>query len=94
MPRYHFNVHDGIDIIDRIGIELPGIIFARREAVRYAGTLLEQGAGKILPGADWRMEVMDHTGLLLFRLDFNVAASPAAESAMKSDTFSGTMADR
>ena len=36
MPRYHFNVHDGVSLPDRDGVELPNLPAARKEAVRYA----------------------------------------------------------
>ena len=77
MPRFHFNVYDGIELLDDKGVELPDTNFARREAIRYAGTLLEDGAAKDSLGDEWRMEVTDHTGLVMFRLDFHVSESPA-----------------
>lgn len=80
MPRYHFHVHDGHDLLDDIGTDLPDIVLARREAIRYAGKLLEEGAGAIRAGSEWRMNVTDHTGLLLFQLDFSVSPSPAAQA--------------
>ena len=83
MPRYHFNVYDGVDMPDVDGTELPGIVLARREAIRLAGRLLEDGAGDILPGTDWQMEVTDGTGLVLFQLDFNVHQSPALQGSGK-----------
>lgn len=83
MPRYHFNVYDGVDMPDEDGTELPGLVFARREAIRLAGSLLEEGAGDILPGSEWRMEVTDGTGLVLFRLDFNIHQSPSVQGPLK-----------
>ncbi len=76
MPRYHFNVYDGVTLLDKKGVELPDTKFARREAVRYAGVLLEEGARLESLGPEWRMEVTDTTGLILFRLDFFVTPSP------------------
>jgi hypothetical protein len=77
MPQYHFNVYDGIQLLDEKGVELPDTNFARREAIRYAGTLLEDGAAKDSLGNEWRMEVTDKVGLVLFRLDFLLTPSPA-----------------
>lgn len=77
MPRYHFNVYDGRDIIDDVGTELPNAIFARREAIRYAGALLEEDADRLALGEDWRMEVTDERGLILLSLNFTVVALPA-----------------
>ena len=76
MPRYHFNVYDGVTLLDKKGVELPDSQFARREAIRYAGALLEEGARLESLGEEWRMEITDGTGLILFRLDFFVTPSP------------------
>lgn len=76
MPRYHFNVYDGVTLLDNKGVELPNTNFARREAIRYSGALLEEGAEQDNLGTEWRMEVTDDSGLILFRLDFFVTPSP------------------
>ena len=83
MPRYHFNVYDGVVLLDKKGVELPDLIFARREAIRYAGVLLEEGARLESLGQEWRMEVTDGTDLILFRLDFFVTPSSAVISFEK-----------
>jgi hypothetical protein len=77
MPRYHFNVYDDRNIIDDVGTELPDWKFARREAVRYSGAVLEDEAERISLGEEWRMEVTDSTGLTLFYLNFRMTAALA-----------------
>ncbi len=81
MPRYHFNVSDGQDMPDLDGHELPDLESARNEAVALAGALLKDHGQKFWSGQTWHMDVTDHTGLLLFRLDFTAALSPAAQSS-------------
>jgi hypothetical protein len=82
MPRFYFNVYDGKDIVDDVGTDLPDVVFARREAIRYSGALLENEAECLSLGEEWRMEVLDGTGLMLFCLNFMVTASPAVSSAL------------
>lgn len=77
MPRYHFNVYDGVSAPDPEGYELVDWQAARLEAVRLAGELLREDAKRIAIGEDWYMEVTDDTGLVLFRLDFSVMEAPA-----------------
>jgi hypothetical protein len=77
MPRYHFNVYDGVEMLDKVGVELPDSKYARREAIRYAGSILEGGSSKDSLGSEWRMEVTNNVGLILFRLDFQVTDAPA-----------------
>ncbi len=68
VPRCHFNVLDGTAYIDETGVELAGIDEAKREARRYAGTMLAESAKVSTPDREWSVEVTDHKGLGLFRL--------------------------
>ena len=72
MPRYYFNTYDGHTTLDKEGAELSGLRAARRRAIRLAGTLIESDVARLQLGEDWRMEVTDDQGHLLFRLDFTV----------------------
>jgi hypothetical protein len=47
MPRFHFNVHDGKNIIDEQGTELPNWQAARIEAIHLAGNILRDEAQSI-----------------------------------------------
>ena len=77
MPRFHFNVYDGVTVLDHEGTELADCQAARLEAIRRSGEVLQNGPQCIALGEDWRMEVTDATGLILFRLDFAVTSSAA-----------------
>ena len=44
MPRYHFNVLDGVAEYDETGTEMAGIADAKREARRYADSMLSDSA--------------------------------------------------
>ena len=81
MPRYHFSIYDGVSLPDHDGTELPDLQAARQEAIRFAGKIIADEARTLSLGEDWRMEVTDGSGMLLFRLDFVVTASPAAIDA-------------
>ena len=76
MPRYHFIVHDGTDLDDPDGTELPDLQTARIEAVKLAGGLLLHSASQFWSTPDWHIEVRDDNGLSLFRID--VEASDAS----------------
>ena len=49
MVRYHFDIHDGIDLRDEAGTELPDIAAARTHAItraaRYVSDLDGDGSG-------------------------------------------------
>lgn len=77
MPRFHFDVYDGISLPDPQGRELEDWQAARMEAIRYAGEILKDDARRVMLGQGWHMNVTDEAGLILFRLDFNVMETAA-----------------
>ena len=81
MPRFHFHVHDGYSELDTEGTELPDAQAARLEAIRIAGDILKHDAHRIALGEDWRIEVTDATGLILFQMTFLVVESPVMRRA-------------
>ena len=79
MPRYHFHVFDGEMGPDTDGIELPNWQDARLKAIRYAGEVLRDYPERVTEHRDWRMEVTDDAGLMLFRFDFCAMAAAATQ---------------
>ena len=77
MPRYYFNVQDGCSGIDREGTELRDVHSARSEALCLAGAIIDDAGRRGDLGQEWRVEVTDDTGLMLFRMDFIVVESAA-----------------
>jgi hypothetical protein len=77
VPRYHFNILDGVRLPDADGMELPDWHAARLESVRRAGEILKNDAQSVALGEDWRIEVTDSTGLILFQMTFPVVEAPA-----------------
>ena len=86
MPRYFFNIHDGHADIDETGTMLDDIHDARLEAVRFAGRFIEMHAAAMKIGEEWRLETVEETGLLLFRIDFVMSQSPAVENLSHRDS--------
>ena len=77
MPRFFFHVQDGTSSRDHEGTEYASIEDARVESVRRAGALLSDAATTFWNGDQWRLEVTDAVGLILFTLDFVGTQSPA-----------------
>jgi hypothetical protein len=77
VPRFHFNIDDGTSSQDIEGIELPGIEAARRAAVRTACDVLREQPESFWIGGEWRMDVTDAQGLILFSLFFTATIAPA-----------------
>lgn len=83
MPRFHFNIYDGVSLPDPHGTELPDWHSARIEAIRLSGEIVREDAKRLALGQDWHMEVTDNAGLVLFRLDFSIMEAPATQSLVR-----------
>jgi hypothetical protein len=81
MPRFNFHGHDGSDLLDTQGTDLPDFRTVRREAVMLAGRLLLDKPDTSWEGSDWHMTVTDAVGLFLFWLDFTATNAPNLASA-------------
>lgn len=66
MPHYFFNTSNGSPHIDDAGMDLPDIDAARREAVRYGGSLLVDDPNMVMHDSGLRIEVIDTTGKRCF----------------------------
>ena len=71
MPRYFFNVYDGYSSLDQDGTELPDIHTAQSEAIRLSGEILREEGGRFWNNTEWRLEVTDASGTVLFVLRFS-----------------------
>jgi hypothetical protein len=66
MPLYYISTHgDGKDVVSD-PIELPDHDAAWREAAAASGEILRDISDQITPNKEWRMEVRDDRGKVLF----------------------------
>jgi hypothetical protein len=77
MPRYFFATADGERHQDTEGTELPGLSAARVAAIKYAGAIMEDEPSVLWDGRDFRVEVTDERGLLLFTIITLAVNAPA-----------------
>ncbi|MHA4835888.1 DUF6894 family protein [Sphingopyxis sp. MSC1_008] len=63
MPRYYFHTSDGARDEDDVGVVLSDAAAARREAIRYGGSLLHDDPEIIDANGGLRIEVVDEDGV-------------------------------
>jgi hypothetical protein len=79
VPRYFFDVHDGTDVRDLDGTELPDMYIAQAEAIRMSGEILREMGANFWDGTEWRLEVTDESGKVLFVLRFSAEERPLVD---------------
>jgi hypothetical protein len=82
MPRYFFSTANGERDIDKDGMELADPTAARIAAIRHAGAIMENEPEVLWDGGDFRVEVTDDCGLLLFTI-ITLAVDAPADSKVK-----------
>ena len=80
MPFFHFQVRTESHVLLTEGAELRGLDEARIEAARRVGDLLKEHAGQIWTDEDWRMDVTNGSGLILFVLSVSALKTSATSS--------------
>lgn len=78
MPLFQFQVFDGRSAVSPDTVELADLAAARREGIGRSGASLVLDAHVIESKNDWRIDVTDQKGTLLFRYDFTMTIAPAA----------------
>lgn len=77
MPRYYFHVyHNGDEAKDAEGVELLDDRNAWTEATSSCGQMIQDLDGTLGTDADWRMEVTDAEGAMIFRLRLTTEHRP------------------
>lgn len=70
MPRFYFDLHNDVDVLDPEGKELPSLEEAKSRAVIEARAMLEDSAGKGRIDLNHFIEVRDESGTIVHRLHF------------------------
>ncbi|WP_037492168.1 DUF6894 family protein [Sphingobium indicum] len=81
MPRYFFHTVDGGRDVDQEGTELPNDAAARKAAIRFAGAVMHDEPDVLWDGRDYRVEVTNETGALLFTIVMLSIDAPASNRA-------------
>jgi hypothetical protein len=73
---YFFHSLDGGHLVDCHGSTLTGEGEARIEALRFAGEVLRYSPERVWHAGEWRVEVTDEQGVLLFTVITSAIEAP------------------
>jgi hypothetical protein len=80
MPRYHFDLHNDLEVLDEEGIELRSLEVAKAHALDEARTMIKASvteSGKI--DLRHRIEVRDDSGAIIYTVHFEDAVAIVRE---------------
>ena len=70
MPKYYFDIKDGVDFPDLYGSDWKDLTAARNEAVRFSAEVLKEMPNRFWNSELWTMTVSDCAKKKLFTLKF------------------------
>lgn len=81
MAKYHIELRTENTVWDTLDVERENLTELRIELARFVGELLKEHAQQIWIDEDWRVDVTDESGLILYVMHIS-ASETAATAAM------------
>jgi hypothetical protein len=77
MALYHIELRTADQVWETLDVERSDLDGLRLEMARFVGELLKDHAGKIWADRDWRVDVTDDSGLILYVMHISATNAPA-----------------
>ncbi len=84
MPKFHIALRTESTVSDTLDIERDNLTDLRVELARFVGEMLKDHANQIWVDEDWRVDVTDENGLILYVMHVSANEAPAAAKASPS----------
>lgn len=77
MPSYNIELRTESHVATTVHVETDDLSSLRIEMAKFVGELLRDHAQQIWADQDWRVDVTDETGLILFVMTISASNTPA-----------------
>jgi len=77
MARYNIELRTAGQVWETVPVDTADIPDLRIELAKFVGELLKDHAGKIWADEDWRVDVTDEAGLILYVMHISATDSAA-----------------
>lgn len=78
MPKYHIELRTTDQVWETLKVERDDIAALRIEMARFVGELLKDHAKKVWADKDWRVDVTDDCGRILYVMNITTTDHAAA----------------
>ena len=76
MSQYFFDITDGNNVVDYMGMDLADLDAVRAHAIGLGSALLNSHSPKFWRGEEWLIEAKDDIGTVIFTLAFRASETP------------------
>lgn len=77
MPRYFIGLRSETHLNETLQVERDDLTSLRIELARFVGDLLKEHAAVVWEDRDWRVDVTDENGLILFVMEIQASDTAA-----------------
>ena len=81
MARYNIELRTETHVSETLEVEMEDLTALRMEVARFVGEMLKDHAGQIWVDQDWRIDVTDERGLILYVMQLQAMCSPVPKHA-------------
>jgi hypothetical protein len=83
VARYYIGLRSETHLNETLEVEREDLTALRIELARFVGDLLKEHAGVIWQDQDWRVDVTDDTGLILFVMEIHATDTAATMNSRR-----------
>lgn len=80
MSKYNIELRTEKRVSETLQVESADLTELRIEVANFVGDLLKEHAGKIWVDEDWRVDVTDESGLILYVMQISAIQAPAVRT--------------
>jgi hypothetical protein len=83
MAQYNIELRTESHVSETLVVEMEDLTALRVEVARFVGEMLRDHAGQIWVDEDWRMDVTDEKGLILYVMQIQAMCAPVTKHLQK-----------
>jgi hypothetical protein len=80
MAKFNIELRTESHISETLAVEMDDLTALRVEVARFVGEMLREHAGQIWVDEDWRIDVTDHKGLILYVMQIQAIRAPVTRN--------------
>jgi hypothetical protein len=79
MAKFNIELRTESHVSETLVVEMDDLTALRVEVARFVGEMLREHANEIWADEDWRIDVTDHNGLILYIMQIQAMCAPVTK---------------
>ena len=83
MAQYNIELRTESHVAETLKVEMEDLTALRLEVARFVGEMLKDHAGQVWADQDWRVDVTDDKGLILYIMQIQAMCAPVTKNLQR-----------